>query len=478
MLFLKLNTLAGSVSPRCLAPVFFAIIFANVVVFLLWTNPASRASIRRRRILDDGDYQSQRHPQSVPHWKGVWIPNRNIQVMSVIQDIHSSPETRIVLPSFLKHSSNRKFYCCLHGSDDLGKFVQVPARLDYIDLRFMGELQGAAFECRVRPSDMDGFDRVRHVSFASDSCLRDPTRPMTVLVPERRTFEFAICTKVIYDYVDPIRLLEWFSFVEVMGASKVLTFYNNVHNDTMTVLNHFVKTGLLELIDFDPRNRGGVSVKYTSKNGQTPQAHHDKTLAARDCQYRLAGYDFVMTIDFDEFPVPRRPFSTISFLLEELARNFTDAAAFEMEPVLLPPAWLSRTEPVLYHWQFTRGVHIRPHCNKWVYAPAYSWMAGTHSVVPKAGYKTYVVPEDLMHFLHFRSCKPEWHRVNCTSLSQRKARREDSLLRFADKIIYKLRRLPLEKLVPPSLSSDYISKVRRDQRGQGQSYEGTLLFET
>ncbi|KAK3749601.1 hypothetical protein RRG08_014577 [Elysia crispata] len=495
MLLQKFHSLALSMSPRCLAPIFFAIIFANIVIYLLWTSPASRVPVRRRSNLDDGEYHADSHrkikgvyirsldmaqsyQQSIPHWKGVWIPNRSIQVMSVIEDIYQRPEIKIVLLSFLKHSSNRKFYCCMHWSDDLREFVQVPARLDYIDLRYMAELQGAAFECSVRPSEMNGSHRVKYVSFASESCMDNRTPPMTVMTPERRTFEFAICTKVVYDYLDPRRLLEWFTFMEVMGASKILTFHNNVHNDTMTVLNYFAKTGLLELIEFDPRNRGGVSVKYTARNGQTHQAHHDKTLAARDCQYRLSGYDYVMTIDFDEFPVPRRPFGTISFLLEELARNFSDAAAFRMEPILLPPDWLSRKEPVLYHWQFTRGVHIRPYGNKWVYAPPFTWMASTHNVVPKDGYKTYVVPQEHLHFLHFRSCKLEWHSVNCSSLYQRLAQDEDSLLRFADRVLSKLQRHPLEKLIPLSTSFDYTSKVRKDPRGRGKLFEKTLLFDT
>ncbi|GFS06588.1 glycosyltransferase-like protein [Elysia marginata] len=468
-----------------------------MVIYLLWTNPASGIASRHRRHKDSkADHQNShsqqrnsisleiddgvvhvRDQQYASHWKGVWVPNRSIQVMSVIEDIHHEPETKIVLPAFLKHSSNRQFYCCFHLNDDLREFVQVPARLDYIDLRYLAELQAAAFECRVKLSEIKDAHRIKYVSFASESCLHSPTLPMTVTTPERRKFEFAVCTKVAYDYLDPAKLLEWFTFMELMGASKILTFYNNVQNATMTVLKYFEKTGLLELIEFNPRNRDGVSVKYTAQNGQTRQAQHDKTLAVRDCQYRLAGYDFVMTIDFDEFPVPLRPFGSINWVLETLMRNNTDAAAFLLQPVLLPPDWRSHKDQTLYHWQYTRGVTIRPYCNKWVYAPAHTWMASTHNVIPKEGYRTYDTPKEYLHLLHFRACKPEWYNLNCSSLSQKQALNDDSLQRFADRMLNKLRKLPLEELVPLA-SSGFASLVRKDPRGRSKSLDTSLLFDT
>ena len=90
----------------------------------------------------------------------------------------------------------------------------------------------------------------------------------------------------------------------------------------------------------------------------------------------------------------------------------------------------------------------------------------------------YVVPQEHLHFLHFRSCKLEWHSVNCSSLYQRLAQDEDSLLRFADRVLSKLQRHPLEKLIPLSTSFDYTSKVRKDPRGRGKLFEKTLLFDT
>ncbi|GFO42468.1 glycosyltransferase-like protein [Plakobranchus ocellatus] len=486
-----LSHLSASVSPRRLFPVFGVIVFVYFVIYLLWTTPASHKALMHQRSHADQHWKltGQKNyslnnadkldvlpeEQFAAHWRGVWVPERNIQVMSAIRDIHhglstgEDEEMRLVLPAFLQHSSDRNFFCCLHWSDDWREFIQVPARLDYIDLRYVVELQAATFACIVKRGEVKDFSRLKHVSFTADSCSSNPTLPMGILTPMRRQFEFAVCTKVAYGRLDPQRLLEWFIFMELMGASKVLTFHNNVHNDTMQVFKFFENKGFLELIKFDPRNKGDKSVSFMEQNAQTRQARHDKTLVVRDCQYRLGGYDFVMAIDFDELPVPRRPFRTINWVLQSLSRNLSDAAAFRLDPYLLPPDAQTRKDPLLYHWQFTKGTTIAPYCYKWVFAPARAWMAATHELFPKEKYKTYVIPDEYLHFLHFRSCKSEWHKINCSELSN-KLRTEDSLMRFMDRVVYKLRKLPLKDLLPPSVAHSYIQAIKDDRRGT-ESYQ-------
>lgn len=69
---------------------------------------------------------------------------------------------------------------------------QVESDMEYIDLRFVTEIQNGAFECSLpRNSPAPDF-----VSFAPETCQTDVTNPLKIIYPPKRKFEFAVCTKV------------------------------------------------------------------------------------------------------------------------------------------------------------------------------------------------------------------------------------------------------------------------------------------
>uniref|UniRef100_A0A2C9LFU3 Glycosyltransferase family 92 protein n=1 Tax=Biomphalaria glabrata TaxID=6526 RepID=A0A2C9LFU3_BIOGL len=132
--------------------------------------------------------------------------------------------------------------------------------------------------------------------------------------------------QVAYSRLDPVRLVEWFEYMKLVGVSKVLTFYNSLHPDSMNVFKYYISTGFLELISYKPRSIKGITeINFTDDNSQTRQARQDKTLLVRDCQFRLGGYDYVMTIDFDEFPVPIAPYGTLNWIIQATRGVINDA---------------------------------------------------------------------------------------------------------------------------------------------------------
>ncbi|CAG5128830.1 unnamed protein product [Candidula unifasciata] len=403
--------------------------------------------------LSQGDFMDQHH---VPAGMGIWLKDRNIQIISAIHDLHhpKQSEIRIVLPSFLQHSSQREFVCCFHLSAKSDKYIEVPAGLDFIDLRFIVDIQNAAFDCVLKHSETAGDHRIKFVSFAPRTCQEDLSLPLTVVYPVRRSWEFAVCTKVAYARLEPVRLVEWFEYMRLIGASKIVTFHNNLHSDSRRVFDFYAATGFLELIEYRPQTQKS-RILYKEKNSQTNGARQEKTLVVRDCQYRLGGYDFVITIDFDELPVPARPYRTLNSIIQNLLRNNSKAAAFRMDPILLPPEWQKPAQD-LYHWQFSMGTYIAPHCVKWAYLPAHTWLATTHDVTPKEGYSNYVIPHDVLYFLHFRSCKADWQGVHCKNLTHT-FHNEVMLKRFHGDVVRNLRKLPLENLIP---DKEYVQLVR------------------
>ncbi|CAL1527824.1 unnamed protein product [Lymnaea stagnalis] len=477
------NLLARMSSRHIILPALAATGFLYILIYLLFSTPASYVHKHSNPAAFDSDTGEFLDAKTLLRKKsskgreketllpknghGIWVEGRDIEIMSAIHDLHhqNTSETRIVLPSFLRHSSNRNFLCCFQASPASLDYVQIKANLDFIDLRFVVDLQNAAFECVLNTTAEKSKRLHKLVFFAAETCDQNISSPLKIIYPELRSFEFAVCTKVAYLRLEPHRLLEWFIFMQLIGASKVLTFHNNLDADSLRVFEYYVRTGFLELVEYRPRSKiGGPDVKFTETNGQTRQARQDKTLVVRDCQYRLGGYNFVMTIDFDELPVPIRPFASVNWIVQNLLMNHSDASAFRMDPILLPPEW-SNPKPGLYHWQFTSGTHIEPYCRKWIYFPKRTWLAATHESIPKEGYKTYTMPESVLHFLHFRTCKPDWLDVGCDNLTL-SIKNERVLDRFSGTMLQKLRKMPLEDLIP---DKRYVEQIRKPPRNQAEA---------
>ncbi|BFZ23364.1 hypothetical protein BsWGS_26403 [Bradybaena similaris] len=460
-LFVHVTTL------RCALLLLSAVTLVYLIIYLIWDERVSREHLRIqaghaysfKRLSEQGLQHADLvniGNHHVPAGMGVWLKDRNIQVISAILDLHptNQSDTRIVLPSFLQHSSQRDFVCCFHSSAASDEYIEVPASLDFIDLRFIVDIQNAAYICIVKNSESN--HKLKFVSFAPQTCQEDVSLPLKVIYPVRRSWEFAVCTKVAYARLEPSHLVEWFEYMKLIGASKVVTFHNNLHPDSRRVFDFYAAVGFLELVEYKPqRQRNGTRVIYKEKNSQTHEAREEKTLVVRDCQYRLAGYDFVITIDFDELPVPARPHRTFNSIMQDLLRNHPDAAAFRMDPILLPPEWQNPTQG-LYHWQFSSGTYIAPYCVKWAYIPSRTWLATTHEIVPQEGYKTYVIPQDVLHFLHFRSCKTDWQEVHCKNLTHT-VKNEALLKRFRADVLRNMRKLPLESLIT---DKEYVRLVR------------------
>lgn len=76
-----------------------------------------------------------------------------------------------------------------------------------------------------------------------------------------------------------------------------------------------------------------------------------------------------------------------------------------------------------------------------------------------------MIPKDVLHFLHFRSCKSDWRDVFCENLTQT-VKNELALKRFGGGVLRNMRKLPLEDLIP---DKSYVSFVRSGSRGSGDT---------
>lgn len=139
--FIKMKNLLARMSSRhVILPALAAAGFLYVLVYLLFSTPASyvhkhsySAVSDTKELLDSKTlFRKQiskvREEALLPkNGNGVWVEGRDIEVMSAIHDLHhqNTSETRIVLTAFLRHSSNRNLVCCFQSS---------PVSLDYVEV--------------------------------------------------------------------------------------------------------------------------------------------------------------------------------------------------------------------------------------------------------------------------------------------------------------------------------------------------------
>jgi hypothetical protein len=67
--------------------------------------------------------------------------------------------------------------------------------------------------------------------------------------PTERNPKLAICTKLTYDDVDPIPIVEWFEAQRILGVDKVVTYPYRLNANALKVLKYYESVGLLDIIN-------------------------------------------------------------------------------------------------------------------------------------------------------------------------------------------------------------------------------------
>jgi hypothetical protein len=67
--------------------------------------------------------------------------------------------------------------------------------------------------------------------------------------PTKRNPKLAICSKLTYDYVDPIPIVEWFEAQRILGVDKVVTYPCRLNANALKVLTYYESVGFLDIIN-------------------------------------------------------------------------------------------------------------------------------------------------------------------------------------------------------------------------------------
>ncbi|KAK3586273.1 hypothetical protein CHS0354_022600 [Potamilus streckersoni] len=167
----------------------------------------------------------------------------------------------------------------------------------------------------------------------------------------------------------------------------------------------------------------------------------DEQILVYYCQDRLAGYSFIGVIDFDEFIVPQqdRNFkelmrhlmekykntASFTFLVEYYIRNW---GIYNSPEHLIPIEYIQRTAAMKDR---VKNIIVRDR-----FEPG---SITTHTVIPRRGFKSVIVPTDLAVLKHYRACRDDWKPksdcINGTDAFQRFT--DDSLKKKLERMIVK-----------------------------------------
>ena len=147
------------------------------------------------------------------------------------------------------------------------------------------------------------------------SLVEKPCDNATILVPITSSpylshfpHQFGICVAISFGSIDPVQLVEWVEFHRMFGVTEF-----NVYNSTLLsnkALEYYRNLGVLRIFQMQP------PVNDFTKKG----VKLSSPASLNDCMLRnMYRYQYMLTIDFDEFIVPKMA-SSYDMLLRQIDR--------------------------------------------------------------------------------------------------------------------------------------------------------------
>ncbi|CAG5126321.1 unnamed protein product, partial [Candidula unifasciata] len=213
---------------------------------------------------------------------------------------------------WVRHKEPTSFKCCLLRSSPNGALVddvltEVRSYTYHIYIQWIVDRQNAEFSCSVSSTQITaiGDANFSYVTFAKDSCLKAPVVVLPILHPQPVPNSVCVCLKITYGDLKPEKVIEWFEYTRHMGTTKVFTYYAEVTPRVLKVLQYYQSIGFLEMLPMEASVSADGQKRTLAQPRFEQQAWVDEVMAANDCKYRMAKYDFIIIMDMDEIIVPK-----------------------------------------------------------------------------------------------------------------------------------------------------------------------------
>ncbi|KAL3841813.1 hypothetical protein ACJMK2_019914 [Sinanodonta woodiana] len=323
-------------------------------------------------------------------------------------------------------------------------------KLRQISTFFKSYVQSFRFEC-TNPNPMS---KPRGVTLivTEHTCSTDISTYVAPVFPYRQPGNntLALCAKVAFGNLNAALTVEWLEYNKNMGVDKIAVFVSNLSSTTSGILEHYQKSGFLEIHPFDLPMLGTFKRKFGQ---ETFQYWSDEQVPVYDCMDRLAGYSIVGLVDFDEFIFPLQDKDFKQFV-NRIRTTYPDAALFSFLVDVYIKDWgeTNKSEKLIIAQFRNRTKTMADRIKNFIIPERVTTGSViTHKADPKIGYKRIWLPETLAVLKHFRGCRFEW-RNRCHNITDFPRFTDDSLVK----------RL-LEIKIDRNISLyDHILKVKKD----------------
>ncbi|CAG5118845.1 unnamed protein product [Candidula unifasciata] len=318
----------------------------------------------------------------------------------------SNTTTSIVITTLGK--TRVQLFCCILFRDK--KTLQVVTADLYHEYGYYDNEPKAyiarQFICRV-PVTSD-FLRDSYVTLSSTICSNDLQGYIPILHPTRVPGGIAICGKIAHSGgLDPEKTIEWFEVQRLLGVDKILIFDLGNPETIKRVFRYYQNLGILDLQPYElpgePQNRS-----LADKFIHTEQFDHDETMPVLECRQRLAGYDYIMGHDADEFIIPRQNVTLKEFLKEQMQKE-PNAAGFYFYTQFFVTTWgPTNPEEDLIVKRYRKSTEPLWRAYKYVYQPSRVKSAMTHEFFATSeqfNRPKVATSEAVLH--HYRRCPTE-----------------------------------------------------------------------
>ncbi|CAG5118846.1 unnamed protein product, partial [Candidula unifasciata] len=312
--------------------------------------------------------------------------------------IHNQLHVRTIVLCLLHLGKTRaQMSCCmLSGNQMTLHMTTANIYFEHLRLGYNPNIYMARqYICRV-PVHADSL-KSSYITLTSKDCSTDIQDYLSIIYPTRVLGGIALCGKIAHSGgLDPEKVIEWFEVQRLLGVDKVLIFDLGNPETLNRVFRYYQNLGILDLQPYElpgePQNRS-----------------HDETMAVLECRQRLAGYEFIIGHDVDEFIIPRRDETLRDVFKKQLQREPSGSGFFFYTQFFITTWKPTNPEEDLMVKRYRRTTEPLWVSYKYVYLPSRVKAATTHRLFPynPPFNRSRVPPSDaVLH--HYRPCKLDY----------------------------------------------------------------------
>ncbi|XP_041094443.1 beta-1,4-galactosyltransferase galt-1-like [Polyodon spathula] len=234
------------------------------------------------------------------------IPVENAQAFvfsAYFDDRFPSPVVRII-GIVDRQQYNKRLYCHIRLHNET---VSVKADVDIHADHFGFRYGTADLHCKC-----PGINSSSSVSVTSSAQNNASTPALSIRninkgKPSHFTYEFAVCISVMFkNYSNVLQFIQTIEMHRLLGVQKVFIYRTSSSQALDTVLGHYIKDGIVEVIPWQITSFINVSHSWKPEAGG--ELHYNGQIATlNDCIYRnMYTSRYVALTDLDEIIIPRR----------------------------------------------------------------------------------------------------------------------------------------------------------------------------